>query len=310
MSAAAEEHPPPTEPAGDNPPPAPPQPVDPGASEEIRQAALRRSYGGHEPVRAGDVAAQLTHLPVHIRRAHEAAGQPTERYDATPQEGREYARALQRELMVERFRRLLAGLYGDYAAAELSGLYPNQDPNGKVTGWVVKRARGLLMTGDVGVGKTHAAVAIGNAAAHGEMLWPAGGGGDQWVRRPASVALWSEPDLIEATAPKKPGRDQVLADVLSSDLLILDELGAARRTEWTFEQISAVISARARQPGLRTVYTTNLPLDERGFADTPREQQPVEPNLTSRYDARIVDRLVHDAVLVRIVGRSRRRPVL
>ncbi|PZG48681.1 hypothetical protein C1I98_12485 [Spongiactinospora gelatinilytica] len=91
-------------------------------------------------------------------------------------------------------------------------------------------------------------------------------------------------------------------------MLILHDLGAEKVTEWSLEQLYRLVDARVRNRR-ELVVTTNLPYDERGFADTPLEQRPVRPNLVERYGSRITERLLHGAVVVRVVGESRRKPV-
>lgn len=111
--------------------------------------------------------------------------------------------------------------------------------------------RNLCLFGPVGVGKSHAAVA---AVRH-------------LHQRGLSVRFLPVVELLDMLRPGGPeGTFEQLAD---RDVLVLDDLGTERATDWTAERLYAVINRRwlEERP---TVVTTNLPPDEFETAIGPR----------------------------------------
>ena len=107
--------------------------------------------------------------------------------------------------------------------------------------------RGLLFYGDIGVGKTHLAVALLKEA----------------VRRKGARGVFYETrellkfvrdtynNQVEATEL------DVLRPVLEADLLVLDDLGAEKKSQWVEETLGLVVNTRYSERRL-TVFTTNL----------------------------------------------------
>ena len=110
---------------------------------------------------------------------------------------------------------------------------------------------GLLITGPVGVGKTHLAVAILN-----ELVDTKG----------ASALFCDFSDLldrIQASFGKgnDESQDDIVAPYRDADLLVLDELGARRPSDWVREILYGLLNTRYNRRRL-TILTTN-------FADEP-----------------------------------------
>lgn len=109
-----------------------------------------------------------------------------------------------------------------------------------------KRNIGLLLFGDVGTGKSFAAGCIANAL----------------LDRDVPVLMTNFPTILARLCGTF-GEDRT--DFLDSlgdyDLLIIDDLGAARNTEYALEQMFSIIDSRYRcnKP---LIVTTNLKLDE------------------------------------------------
>lgn len=166
------------------------------------------------------------------------------------------------------WRRLVPSRY------HLASLGQVEGPEGdKLTEWARDpRGRNLVITGPVGVGKTHAALAACRVQHDAGM----------------DVAFWPTGELLDAL---RPGATAPLetADLAAVDRLILDDLGMERASEWTMERLGIVVSRRwmEDQP---TVATTNLGRDA----------------LVERFGERTFSRLIGDAVVVRLAGEDRR----
>ena len=110
--------------------------------------------------------------------------------------------------------------------------------------------RGLLFFGSVGVGKTHLAVSILKGL----------------TERGFSCLFYEFGSLLKEIQDSYNVYTQsselgVLAPVLNADILVLDELGASKPTDWVRDTMAHVINTRYNDKKL-TIFTTNY-LDER-----------------------------------------------
>jgi len=105
--------------------------------------------------------------------------------------------------------------------------------------------KGLLFMGNVGTGKTHLAV-----AALQELTRSKG------VRGLYVNALDLVQQLQMSFDGTGPGREALLAPVTDADLLVLDELGAGKLSEWVRDLLYYVINSRYMAKRV-TVCTTN-----------------------------------------------------
>ena len=140
----------------------------------------------------------------------------------------------------------------------------------------LKDGMGLLYYGNVGTGKTFLAACIANALlAQGYRVR---------LTNFATLAdeMWAVPD-----------KAAYIADLCKYDLLILDDLGVERKSEYMQEMVYKIVNARY-VAGAPVIVTTNL---------TPDELTKAE----SLGYARTYDRLLEKCLPIEVAGRSRRR---
>lgn len=107
--------------------------------------------------------------------------------------------------------------------------------------------RGLLFYGDIGVGKTHLAVALMKEV----------------IRRKGARAVFYETrDLLKVVRDTYNNQVEateldVLRPVLEADLLVLDDLGSEKKSQWVEETLGLVVNTRYSERRA-TVFTTNL----------------------------------------------------
>lgn len=147
---------------------------------------------------------------------------------------------------------------------------------------------GLLLSGPVGVGKTHLAVSILKGLAE----------------RGFSCLFYEFGTLLKEIQDSynpntKTSELSILRPVLEADVLVLDELGASKPTDWVRDTMAHIINSRYNDRRL-TVFTTNY-LDERS---NDREE-----TLEDRIGTRLRSRLFEMCRTVRVSGDDYRRTV-
>ena len=159
----------------------------------------------------------------------------------------------QRDRMDRIKRRKAQGLQDrylyDYTFANDNGENPLMDKaRSYVEHWneAYRNNTGLLLFGDVGTGKSFFAGCIANAL----------------LDRDVPVLMTNFPTILnKLTGMFSEDRGELIASLGTYDLLILDDLGVERNTEYAMEQMFHVIDCRyrSRKP---MIVTTNLKLDE------------------------------------------------
>lgn len=134
--------------------------------------------------------------------------------------------------------------------------------NATVARWVEafvadpRGVRSIVLAGEPGTGKTWTAYAILRAAVM------------EAARRRVRITYRAvtHPDLNQMLRPSADGaHEHALNMYLDADLLILDDLGAGKQTEWSGENLLRLVDHRWKE-NLATVYTTNV--DGALFEDT------------------------------------------
>jgi DNA replication protein DnaC len=147
-----------------------------------------------------------------------------------------------------------------------------------------KVEKGLLITGPIGTGKTHLAV----AALRDLVL----GKGVRGRFRDFSALV-----LDMQMSFDTPGRSrQILEPLISTELLVLDELGAGKMSAWVMDLLYYLVNTRYTESRV-TVFTTN-------YTDVP---EPGAESLSDRVSARIRSRLFEMCRRVELGGKDYRR---
>ncbi len=129
--------------------------------------------------------------------------------------------------------------------------------------------RGLLLAGPCGVGKTHLSVAILRA------LIEKGSGGVFYEFGALLRELQASYNPVSETSEMS-----ILAPVYEAEVLVLDELGAVRPTDWVLDMMRLIIGRRYNEQRL-TILTTNY-LDRRRAAADETLEERIGVRLRSR----------------------------
>jgi DNA replication protein DnaC len=146
--------------------------------------------------------------------------------------------------------------------------------------------RGLLFMGTVGVGKTHLSVAILR----------------ELVEKKGVPCLFYEfgallKDIQNAYNPiSQTSELQVLGPIFEAEVLVLDELGASKPTDWVRDTMMQIINARYNEKKL-TIFTTN-------YLDKLRS--PKDETLEERIGVRLRSRLYEMCKTVTMEGEDYR----
>ncbi len=140
---------------------------------------------------------------------------------------------------------------------------------------------GLLFIGSCGVGKTHLAVATIKAL----------------IDKGISCLFCDFRDLLkEIQDSYNPVSNttelRVLEPVYQAEVLVLDELGASKPTDWVRDTMTQIINTRYNDKKL-TIFTSN-------YLDEP--DNPHEDSLTDRVGIRLRSRLYEMCKVVTIIG--------
>lgn len=146
--------------------------------------------------------------------------------------------------------------------------------------------KGILLSGTVGVGKTHLAVSVLKAL----------------TERGFSCLFYEFGALLkEIQGSYNPSTQSsewnILAPVLDAEVLVLDELGAAKPTDWVKDTMAFIINSRYNDRKL-TIFTTNYPDDRRNDR---------EETLEDRIGVRLRSRLFEMCKTIELSGDDFRR---
>lgn len=142
---------------------------------------------------------------------------------------------------------------------------------------MLEKNQGLLLWGDVGTGKSFAAASIANALL--EQVVP--------------VVMISFVEILKRIESKAMTQDQIVSLINTAKLVVFDDLGAERDSDYAQEKVYGIIDARYRKQ-LPMIVTTNLTMDQMKGEDDIRYR-------------RIYDRIFETCYPMQFTGPSWRR---
>lgn len=154
---------------------------------------------------------------------------------------------------------------------------------------------GLYLTGKAGTGKTHLAVALlkHEAMTPPEIMFNADSGHFTLALH-SKPRFISVPDLLMSIRtsfkPDSTVREHdVILPYLTSDMIVMDDLGAEKTSDWSIQTLYTVFDQRYREMK-KTIITSNLSLDE----------------IASRIGDRIASRIAGMCRVFTLTGKDRR----
>jgi DNA replication protein DnaC len=164
--------------------------------------------------------------------------------------------------------------------------------------------KGLLLTGDIGVGKTHVAVGLLK-----ELI----------IQRGVSGLFYDYRELLKEVqnsynrevAATELG---ILRPVFEAEVLVLDELGAAKPTDWVWDTVAQILNSRYNERRT-TIITTNyanaagLMTSAAQTQESPAKRAMRDETLGDRIGERMLSRLQEMCVVVEMRGKDFRQSV-
>jgi DNA replication protein DnaC len=158
---------------------------------------------------------------------------------------------------------------------------------------------GLLLTGSIGVGKTHLAVGILQALV---------------AERGASGLFVDYRDLLKQVQNSYNRQVQsteleILKPVFDAEVLILDELGASKPTDWVWDTVAHILNTRYNDRRTTIITTNYANAGPVGVGLAPEQRSNREESLGDRIGERMRSRLQEMCVVVEMNGVDFRQTV-
>jgi DNA replication protein DnaC len=199
-----------------------------------------------------------------------------------------------------------------YAHCKLEEYVPNYAGNNRSLNGALVQARsfvkaypfetngnGLLLTGSIGVGKTHLAVGILQALV---------------AERGAKGLFFDYRDLLKQVQNSY-NRNvdvtelEVLQPVFEAEVLVLDELGASKPTDWVWDTVAHILNTRYNDRRTTIITTNYANLAPLGGEATGARAAVREETLGDRIGERMRSRLQEMCVVVEMTGEDFRQKV-
>ena len=152
--------------------------------------------------------------------------------------------------------------------------------------------KGLLITGSIGVGKTHLAVGLLLALAE---------------EKSAQALFYDYRELLKQIQhsynPQVASTElDVLKPVFEAEVLILDELGAQKPTDWVWDTVALILNTRYNDKRTTIITTNYADLPPGGTATTAAQRATRDETLGDRIGERMRSRLAEMCVRVEMTG--------
>jgi len=180
----------------------------------------------------------------------------------------------------------------------------------RVHAWLAKfkpiGGPGLVVSGPVGVGKTYLLAAVAKALI--EKGWE--------VKFVDFHRLLS---VIRAAYSDKRSEEEILRPLIHADVLLIDELGKGRNSDWEQEKLDQIIMGRYNQNrvviastnytlraevNIQHIYNTDL---ESGGMNKGSFNPDIFESLEARIGKRIYSRLYETSLMIELTGNDHRR---
>jgi DNA replication protein DnaC len=158
---------------------------------------------------------------------------------------------------------------------------------------------GLLLTGSIGVGKTHLAVGILQS-----LITERGAKGFFFDYRDLLKQVQNSYNRsVEVTEL------EVLQPVFNAEILVLDELGASKPTDWVWDTVAHILNTRYNDRRTTIITTNYANLPPGGSELTGARAAVREETLGDRIGERMRSRLQEMCVVVEMTGEDFRQKV-
>ncbi|MGB0122627.1 MAG: ATP-binding protein [Silvibacterium sp.] len=163
---------------------------------------------------------------------------------------------------------------------------------------VTTEGHGLLLTGSIGVGKTHLAVGILQSlivekGVHGLFC--------DYRELLKEIQHSYNPQVLTTEL-------EILRPVFEAEVLVLDELGASKPTEWVWDTVAHILNTRYNDKRT-TIITTNYADAAPGGVATGAQRAMRDETLGDRIGERMRSRLAEMCVTVQMYGADFRQKV-
>ena len=187
----------------------------------------------------------------------------------------------------------------DFSGADSSLAYAHVIAQRFVDGYLATtEEHGLLLTGSIGVGKTHLAVSILRSlivekGAHGLFC--------DYRELLKEIQHSYNPQVAMTEL-------EILRPVFDAEVLVLDELGASKPTEWVWDTVAHILNTRYNDKRT-TIITTNYADAPSGGAANGAQRAAREETLGDRITERMRSRLAEMCVTLQMQGADFRQKV-
>jgi DNA replication protein DnaC len=162
-----------------------------------------------------------------------------------------------------------------------------------------KERRGLLFTGSIGVGKTHLAVGV---LSHLVQVFGVKGLFCDYRELLKSIQNSYNPQVQTTEL-------ELLKPVFAAELLVLDDLGAQKPSEWMWDTVALILNTRYNDKQ-RTIITTNYPNKPAGGGEKNDAERAARAlTLGDRIGDRMRSRLAEMCIPIEITGEDFRQLV-